>query len=168
MRELIVLLSVVCFTFPFQFDKVNRNTASYNGSEFIRYRLVTCGLFCFVFTLSFDSVVERLRLLFVFFINSNGSIIVYFVLHFNVPVTTNEGIINLKIALKSGTIGPYKIRSLKTVEEFKAVPTTIPSAPTAVTSAAPVSPGERVDTNIPGELKKKHACWYSSHTCNSH
>ena len=77
-------------------------------------------------------------------------------LHFNVPVTTNEGIINLKIALKSGTIGPYRIRSLKTVEESKAVPTTIPSAPTAVTSAAPLSPGERVDTDIPGELKKKN------------
>ena len=88
-------------------------------------------------------------------INRNGSIIVYFVLRFNVPVTTNEGIINLKIALKSGTIGPYKIRSLKTVEEFKAVTTTIPSAPTAVTSAAPVSPGERVDTDILGELKIK-------------
>ena len=87
-------------------------------------------------------------------------------LHFNVPVTTNQGIINLKIALKSGTIGPYKIRSLKTVQELKAVPTTIPSAPTTVTSAAPVSPGERVDADAPGELKENmHA---GSHTFNSH
>ena len=86
-------------------------------------------------------------------------------LHFNIPVTTNEGTLNLRIALKSGTIGTYKILSLKTVEEFEAVSTTLPSASTTVTSAAPVSAGERVDTDTPGELININA---SSHTVNSH
>ncbi|XP_073255615.1 uncharacterized protein [Porites lutea] len=77
----------------------------------------------------------------------NGSIIVYFVLHFSHRVSTNEGTLQIKNAVEKGAIGSYQVKNFKTIEEFEVNPTTSPSVGSIAThsSTASISPGKRVN-----------------------
>lgn len=81
----------------------------------------------------------------------NGSIIVYFVLYFNLPVSTKEGTLQIKDAVERGAIGSYQVKNFKTIEEFEVDPTTSPSVRSIAThsSTASISPGERVNKDTP-------------------
>ena len=77
----------------------------------------------------------------------------YFVLHFNLPVSTNEGTLQIKNAVERGTIGSYLVKNFKTIEEFEVDPTTSPSVGSIAThsSIASISPGERVNKDTAGK-----------------
>ena len=73
-----------------------------------------------------------------------GSVIVSFILFFTTPVTTNEGIFELKDAVDKGTIGPYTVGVLKIVQHRD--PTTVAT----ITSTAPLPRGENTTKASPG------------------
>lgn len=77
---------------------------------------------------------------FIVFVDSNGSIIAFFVILFNTPVTLNEGLDPLFAAVANGTLGPFTVEDLMAIEDVS--PTTIPSdSPTSTGSTtAPVIP----------------------------
>ena len=74
--------------------------------------------------------------LLIIFTHRKGSVIVSFFLLFTTPVTTDEGIFELKDAVDKGTIGPYTVRVLKIIQHRD--PTTVAT----ITSTAPVPRGE--------------------------
>ena len=80
----------------------------------------------------------------------------YFVLHFNLPVSTNEGTLQIKNAVKRGAIGSYQVKNFKTIEEFEVDPTTSPSVGSITThsSTASISPGKRVNKDTSGKIRK--------------
>ena len=80
----------------------------------------------------------------------------YFVLYFNVPVSTNEGTLQIKNAVERGSIGSYQVKTFKTIEEFEADPTTSPSVGSIATypSTASISPGKRVNKDTSGTIRK--------------
>ena len=80
----------------------------------------------------------------------------YFVLHFNLPVSTNEGTLQIKDAVERGTIGSYQVKNFKTIEEFEVDPTTSPSVRSIAThsSTASISPGKRVNKDTSGKIRK--------------
>ena len=78
----------------------------------------------------------------------------YFVLHFNLPVSTNDGTLQIEKAVERGAIGSYQVKNFKTIEEFEVDPTTSPSVRSIAThsSTASISPGERVNKDTPGKI----------------
>ena len=78
----------------------------------------------------------------------------YFVLYFNLPVSTKEGTLQIKNAVERGAIGSYQVKNFKTIEEFEVDPTTSPSVRSIAThsSTASISPGERVNKDTPGKI----------------
>ena len=62
---------------------------------------------------------------------------------FATPVTTNEGLAELKVAVSQGTIGPYTVSTLKIIQQvnptFKPCvsPTMAASPPTKCTTKGP-------------------------------
>jgi len=65
----------------------------------------------------------------------NGSVIVAFRLFFTMPVSTNEGVGELRNAVGRGTIGPYTVSNLKVIKEVMS--TTAPySTSSEITSAS--------------------------------
>ena len=80
----------------------------------------------------------------------------YFVLYFNVPVSTNEGTSQIKNAVERGSIGSYQVKNFKTIEEFEVDPTTSPSVGSIATysSTASISPGKRVNKDTSGKIRK--------------
>ena len=80
----------------------------------------------------------------------------YFVLHFKLPVSTNEGTLQIKNAVERGTIGSYRVKTFKTIEEFEVDPTTSPSVGSIAThpSTASISPGKRVNKDTSGKISK--------------
>lgn len=77
-------------------------------------------------------------------------------LHFNLPVSTNEGTLQIKNAVERGAIGSYQVKNFKTIEEFEADPTTSPSVGSIAThsSTASISPGKRVNQDTSGKIRK--------------
>ena len=80
-------------------------------------------------------------------------------LHFKLPVSTNEGTLQIKIAVERGTIGSYRVKTFKTIEEFEVDPTTSPSVGSIAThsSTASISPGKKVNKDTSGKIRK-YAC----------
>ena len=80
----------------------------------------------------------------------------YFVLHFNLPVSTNDGTLQIKNAVERGAIGSYQVKNFKTIEEFEADPTTSPSVGSIAThsSTASISPGKGVNQDTSGKIRK--------------
>ena len=80
----------------------------------------------------------------------------YFVLHFNLPVSTNDGTLQIEKAVERGAIGSYQVKNFKTIEEFEVDPTTSPSVGSIAThsSTASISPGKRVNKDISGKISK--------------
>ena len=80
----------------------------------------------------------------------------YFVLHFNLPVSTNDGTLQIEKAVERGAIGSYQVKNFKTIEEFEVDPTTSPSAGSIAThsSTASISPGKRVNKDTSGKIIK--------------
>ena len=78
----------------------------------------------------------------------------YFVLHFNLPVSTNDGTLQIENAVERGAIGSYQVKNFKTIEEFEVDPTTSPSVRSIAThsSTASISPEERVNKDTPGKI----------------
>ena len=78
----------------------------------------------------------------------------YFVLYFNLPVSTKEGTLQIKDAVERGAIGSYQVKNFKTIEEFEVDPTTSPSVRSIAThsSTASIFPGERVNKDTPGKI----------------
>ena len=77
-------------------------------------------------------------------------------LHFNLPVSTNEGTLQIKNAVERGAIGSYQVKNFKTIEEFEADPTTSPSVGSIAThsSTASISPGKGVNQDTSGKIRK--------------
>ena len=71
--------------------------------------------------------------------------IISFTLFFTTPVTTSEGIAELRAAVNNGRIGPYTVTSLKIIQQ--AEPTTTPAA--SITGTATT---EKKTTSSPGIL----------------
>lgn len=88
---------------------------------------------------------------FIFFVDSNGSIIAFFVILFNTPVTLNEGLDLLFAAVANGTLGPFTVESLTPIEDVS--PTTRPSdSPTSTGSTtATVTPVENTASSPVGK-----------------
>ena len=80
----------------------------------------------------------------------------YFVLHFKLPVSTNEGTLQIKNAVKRGTIGSYRVKTFKTIEEFEVDPTTSPSVGSIAThsSTSSISPWKKVNKDTSGKIRK--------------
>ena len=80
----------------------------------------------------------------------------YFVLHFNLPVSTNDGTLQIEKAVERGAIGSYQVKNFKTIEEFEVDPTTSPSVGSIAThsSTASISPGKRVNKDTSGKISK--------------
>ena len=80
----------------------------------------------------------------------------YFVLHFNLPVSTNDGTLQIEKAVERGAIGSYQVKNFKTIEEFEVDPTTSPSVGSIAThsSTASISPGKRVNNDTSGKISK--------------
>ena len=80
----------------------------------------------------------------------------YFVLHFKLPVSTNEGTLQIKNAVERGTIGSYRVKTFKTIEEFEVDPTTSPSVGSIAThsSTSSISPGKKVNKDTSGKIRK--------------
>ena len=80
----------------------------------------------------------------------------YFVLHFNLPVSTNDGTLQIEKAVERGAIGSYQVKNFKTIEEFEVDPTTSPSVRSIAThsSTASISPGKRVNKDASGKISK--------------
>ena len=80
----------------------------------------------------------------------------YFVLHFKLPVSTNEGTLQIKNAVERGTIGSYRVKTFKTIEEFEVDPTTSPSVANIAThsSTSSISPGKKVNKDTSGKIRK--------------
>ena len=76
----------------------------------------------------------------------NGCVIVFFALHFKIPVTVDEGISELRSAVERGTIGPYAVSSLQILEVDPGI--TPPVSPTVVstTSTTSVTTEEKATT----------------------
>ena len=78
-------------------------------------------------------------------------------LHFNLPVTTNDGTIQIMNAVEKGVIGRYQVKNFKTIEEFEVDPTTSPSVGSIATHSSTTSinsPGERVKKDTSGKIRK--------------
>ena len=77
-------------------------------------------------------------------------------LHFNLPVSTNEGTLQIKDAVEKGAIGGYQVKNFKAIEEFEVDPTTSPSVRSIAThsSTASISPGKRVNKDTSGKIRK--------------
>ena len=77
-------------------------------------------------------------------------------LHFNLPVSTNDGTLQIEKAVERGAIGSYQVKNFKTIEEFEVDPTTSPSAGSIAThsSTASISPGKRVNKDTSGKIIK--------------
>ena len=77
-------------------------------------------------------------------------------LHFKLPVSTNEGTLQIKNAVERGTIGSYRVKTFKTIEEFEVDPTTSPSVGSIAThsSTSSISPGKRVNKDTSGKIRK--------------
>lgn len=78
-------------------------------------------------------------------------------LHFNLPVTTNDGTIQIKNAVERGVIGRYQVKNFKAIEEFEVDPTTSPSVGSIATYSSTTSinsPGERVKKDTSGKIRK--------------
>ena len=75
-------------------------------------------------------------------------------LHFNLPVSTNDGTLQIEKAVERGAIGSYQVKNFKTIEEFEVDPTTSPSVRSIAThsSTVSISPGERVNKDTPGKI----------------
>ena len=80
----------------------------------------------------------------------------YFVLHFKLPVSTNEGTLQIKNAVERGTIGSYRVKTFKTIEEFEVDPTTSPSVGSIAThsSTSSISPRKKVNKDTSGKIRK--------------
>ena len=80
----------------------------------------------------------------------------YFVLHFNFPVSTNEGTLQIKNAVERGTIGSYQVKNFKTIEEFEVDPTNSPSVGSTATHSftASIPPGKKVNKDTSGKIRK--------------
>ena len=80
----------------------------------------------------------------------------YFVLHFKLPVSTNEGTLQIKNAVERGTIGSYRVKTFKTIEEFEVDPTTSPSVGSIAThsSTSSISPGKKVNKDTSDKIRK--------------
>ena len=80
----------------------------------------------------------------------------YFVLHFKLPVSTNEGTLQIKNAVERGTIGSYRVKTFKTIEEFEVDPTTSPSVGSIAThsSTSSISSGKKVNKDTSGKVRK--------------
>ena len=80
----------------------------------------------------------------------------YFVLHFNLPVSTNEGTLQIEKAVERGAIGSYQVKNFKTIEEFEVDPTTSPSVGSIAThsSTSSISPGKKVNKDTSGKIRK--------------
>ena len=88
-------------------------------------------------------------------------------LHFNLPVSTNDGTLQIKNAVKRGAIGSYQVKNFKTIEEFEVDPTTSPSVGSIAThsSTASISPGKRVNKDTSGKIRKYVWQWHQlTHT----
>lgn len=88
---------------------------------------------------------------FIFFVDSNGSIVAFFVILFKTPVTLNDGLAPLFAAVASGTLGPFTVESLTAIDDVS--PTTIPSdSPTSTGSTtAPVTPVDNTASSPEGK-----------------
>ena len=77
-------------------------------------------------------------------------------LHFKLPVSTNEGTLQIKNAVERGTIGSYRVKTFKTIEEFEVDPTTSPSVGSIAThsSTSSISPGKKVNKDTSGKISK--------------
>ena len=77
-------------------------------------------------------------------------------LHFKLPVSTNEGTLQIKNAVERGTIGSYRVKTFKTIEEFEVDPTTSPSVGNIAThsSTSSISPGKKVNKDTSGKIRK--------------
>ena len=77
-------------------------------------------------------------------------------LHFKLPVSTNEGTLQIKNAVKRGAIGSYRVKTFKTIEEFEVDPTTSPSVGSIAThsSTSSISPGKKVNKDTSGKIRK--------------
>ena len=80
----------------------------------------------------------------------------YFVLYFNLPVSTKEGTLQIKDAVERGAIGSYQVKNFKTIEEFEVDPTTSPSVGSIAThsSTSSISPGKKVNKDTSGKIRK--------------
>ena len=88
-------------------------------------------------------------------------------LHFSHRVSTNEGTLQIKNAVKRGAIGSYQVKNFKTIEEFEVDPTTSPSVGSIAThsSTASISPGKRVNKDTSGKIRKYVWQWHQlTHT----
>ena len=83
-------------------------------------------------------------------------------LHFNLPVSTNDGTLQIKNAVERGAIGSYQVKNFKTIEEFEVNPTTSPSVGSIAThsSTASISPGKRVNKDTSGKIRKYVWQWH--------
>lgn len=77
---------------------------------------------------------------FIFFVDSNGSIIAFFVILFNTPVTLKEGLEPLFAAVANRTLGPFTVESLRAIEDV---------SPTPIPSDSPTSTGSTTATVTP-------------------
>ena len=75
-------------------------------------------------------------------------------LHFNLPVSTNDGTLQIKNAVERGAIGSYQVKNFKTIEEFEVDPTTSPSVGSTHSSTASISPGKMVNKDTSGKISK--------------
>ena len=69
----------------------------------------------------------------------------YFVLHFNLPVSTNDGTLQIKKAVERGAIGGYQVKNFKTI---------ILGSIVTHSSTASISPGKRVNKDTSGKISK--------------
>ena len=80
--------------------------------------------------------------MFCIFVYRRGSVIVSFVVYFATPVTTDEGLAELREAVNNGFIGTFKVSDLTVVDPQ---PTPPPSEPTTITT-----PEEKTTQKAPG------------------
>ena len=76
-------------------------------------------------------------------------------LHFNLPVSTNEGTLQIKNAVERGTIGSYQVKNFKTIEEFEVDPTTSPSVGSIANHSSTASiPPRETHQDTSGKIRK--------------
>ena len=75
-------------------------------------------------------------------------------LYFKTPVTVNEGLAELRSAVRNGTIGPYTVTDLKVIEVFEIVNPTFTSVVSNTASTnAPVTRRKNNTSSSKGEFK---------------
>lgn len=78
-------------------------------------------------------------------------------LYFKTPVTVNEGLKELRSAVRNGTIGPYTVTDLKVIEVFEVFEvvnrTLTPVVSSTASTNAPVTRRKNTTSSSKGEIK---------------